>query len=209
MIRNLLLSIALISAPVAFTEIPSEIPSEEEPATSEVTSSDVIDVEDEKEPFDISKWLTPTLIAAITQVVTVLTVVIKLANDLKNLRKENHFSAQEMYNGVKAVIEPEVKKGVEKATVELLEPLYTKVDEITPILEVLVKMMVLLQEDTPESRLAALDLIGELGRVSAQQIEKSKKVIIDEVEAEQAKEQRIKSTIAEVAEKQVALMPID
>ena len=206
MIRNLLLSIALISAPVAFTEIPSEIPSEEEPATSEVTS---IDVEDEKEPFDISKWLTPTLIAAITQVVTVLTVVIKLANDLKNLRKENHFSAQEMYNGVKAVIEPEVKKGVEKATVELLEPLYVKVDEITPILEVLVKMMVLLQEDTPESRLAALDLIGELGRVSAQQIEKSKKVITDEVEAEQAKEQRIKSTIAEVAEKQVALMPID
>lgn len=208
MIRNLLLSIALISAPVAFTSVEepaTEIPSVEEPVTSEVTS----DVEDEKEHFDISKWLTPTLIAAITQVVTVLTVVIKMANDLKNLRKENHFSAQEMYNGVKAVIEPEVKKGVEKATVELLEPLYAKVDEITPILEVLVKMMVLLQEDTPESRLAALDLIGELGRVSAQQIEKSKKVIIDEVEAEQAKEQRIKSTIAEVAEKQVALMPID
>lgn len=209
MIRNLLLSIALISAPVAFTSVEepaTEIPSVEEPTTSEDTSSDV---EDEKEHFDISKWLTPTLIAAITQVVTVLTVVIKMANDLKNLRKENHFSAQEMYNGVKAVIEPEVKKGVEKATVELLEPLYTKVDEITPILEVLVKMMVLLQEDTPESRLAALDLIGELGRVSAQQIEKSKKVIIDEVEAEQVKEQRIKSTIAEVAEKQVALMPID
>ena len=90
-----------------------------------------------------------------------------------------------------------MQKAVETVTLPVCESIV----KIKPYLDTFIKVLALSQENTPQSRLAILDLLQEMGKQEI--VVNAIKVVNDEVKATTEKEEKLSKELKEVIEKPV------
>lgn len=198
MIKNLLLIGALTFAPLT-TEDETTPPTQE---TTPDTSTD--DTKKEDASFDwkawLEQWFTPSQVAMIMTWITYAGTIIGLIYKVVQLSKSNTLTAE----NVKTLIMKELGDKVDESVKAQLESAITSLTKTAErqneVLSLLAKVAALSQENTPESRIAILDLISRLGVVEKVDIDTAKEVINKEAEEKKAKEEETNSTVDAIIE---------
>ena len=194
-------------------ETTSETTSEEVSSVEEVTSSEVISsneisvtsetnvIEENKEKIEdkLNEWFSPQVVALIMSLLGYIGTILGLASSLKKLKKEKNLTAQD----VKEQVCAELEKVVSKQVVEKVAVYFDSADkmqkEIKDVLETFAKILALSQENTPESRVAILELIQRLGNNTNGMIETIKETIntqeIEKEEKKQANDEKLNKII--------------
>lgn len=215
--KKLLISLFLISglfvggkSLVVNAEEPTseEVSSIEEISSSEVISSSEISVssetnviEENKDKIEdkLNEWFSPQVVAMIMSWLAYIGTILTLVNNLKKLKKEKNLTAQD----VKEQVCAELEKVVSKQVVEKVAVYFDSADkmqkEIKDVLETFAKILALSQENTPESRVAILELIQRLGNNTNGMIETIKETIStqekEKEEKKQANEEKLNKII--------------
>lgn len=144
----------------------------------------------------------PNFIILATQVITVLAVVFKLASNVKTLTKQKNLTTKNVLDALMLEIPQEVAKGIEKVVAEIVLPLREDLNAIQPVLKDFGKILALSQENTPESRVAILNVISDMGKVvDKEQLDKARAVIELQVEQAKQKAEDVKAVIKEIETK--------
>lgn len=207
-----LLTLGLMTGTLLFTPVQSNTSNEtsivltSEEASSEVEQSSVeIEENEENAKFDFGEWLeknfTAEMITTIMSVLTSLAVVLKLASSLKDLAKKKAMTTEEVCNKVVEILETTNKESVLKSINDIVKPLEDKVGDITPVLNSFSKILALSQENTPESRLAILELIQSIGNISNKVVEDAKTEIVNQIEEEQKENKENIAILESIEEK--------
>ena len=141
------------------------------------------------------------MITTIMSVLTSLAVVLKLASSLKDLAKKKAMTTEEVCNKVVEILETTNKESVLKSINDIVKPLEDKVGDITPVLNSFSKILALSQENTPESRLAILELIQSIGNISNKVVEDAKNEIVNQIEEEQKENKENIAILESIEEK--------
>lgn len=153
---------------------------------SEITSEEIVIDETEKE-FDLGEWLsnifTKEFIANLGSIGVSLLAVLKVAKDNKILGSQKVTTPKEIAEMVKNELEKQEYSNFEN----YVEPLKELVNTSINSSKTLAKIISLTLENTPQSRLAILELIESLGAVDKEVIEASKEKINEEVVKQEEK----------------------
>lgn len=200
---------------VTETEVPTEdtsvISTEEPTENTEVTSATETEPTEptEPKPTDIvdyvgewvSEWLSPMTITSITAIVSLLGAVLYLINQLKKLAKDKALTTDDVCAKVTEALKTIGSETTNNAIIDVVKPIEERVDKMTPILVDFSKILALSQENTPESRIAILDIIEHLGTIGKEITDNSKKVVETEVAVIEEKKEETNKKIDEVIEK--------
>ena len=121
--------------------------------------------------------ITPEMITSGLSLLIILLSIIKVHLLVKQIIKDKNVSVEDTCKKIENTIE----KAKEKDVKQLVEPLSQDLVKFTKTLETFAKVLCLQQENTPESRLAILECIKELGTISANLVDKTKQVVENEV----------------------------
>lgn len=134
----------------------------------------------------VKEYLTPQTVTVITAVIMFLVAIIKLISMVKNLNKQK---AMTMDN-LKKALEEQNANEIAKAVVEVTMPIVEQVNKILPYLNTFAKILALSQENTPESRIAILNLIEQMGKEENEiLVNTAKKVISTQVEEDKKRKE--------------------
>ena len=184
-------------------ETTSETTSEEVSSVEEVTSSEVISsnevsetsetnvIEENKEKIEdkLNEWFSPQVVALIMSLLGYIGTILGLANSLKKLKKEKNLTAQDVKEQVCAELEKVVSKQVVEKVATYFDSAEKMQKEIKDVLETFAKILALSQENTPESRVAILELIQRLGNNTNGMIETIKETINTQEKEKEEKKQ--------------------
>ena len=138
------------------------------------------------------KVLTPETITLITLLLGVIGALLKCISSVKNLKIKNALTLENVENTLKESLQEQNKLELDRLVGEITSPLASEINGFKPVLEAFAKVLVLSQENTPNSKLAILELLSQMGRVDTQVVEKAKnEVIKQELEQQEKKEQVI------------------
>lgn len=190
--KRILMLLAVFVAFGCLFKVPS-ISKAEEVSETTTTTTEIVeektDTDTLNEDFDFGTWLqsyfTPEVIASIMSVITTLAVVLKMASTIKSLTKEKGLTASDVCDKVVNTLQSTNKEEIDKMVNEVIEPLCNKVNDIAPVLNAFAKILALSQENTPESRVAILNVIESLGSGAKTEVNDAKVSIEKEVEATQ------------------------
>jgi len=136
------------------------------------------------------KILTPETITLITLLLGVIGALLKCISSVKNLKIKNALTLENVEQTLKESLQAQNKIELDRLTAEITEPLATEINGFKPVLEAFAKVLALSQENTPNSKLAILELLSQMGKVDTQVVEKAKnEVIKQELEQQEKKEQ--------------------
>ena len=180
-----------------------ETTSEEVSSVEEVTSSEVISsnevsvtsetnvIEENKEKIEdkLNYWFSPQVVALIMSLLGYIGTILGLANSLKKLKKEKNLTAQDVKEQVCAELEKVVSKQVVEKVATYFDSAEKMQKEIKDVLETFAKILALSQENTPESRVAILELIQRLGNNTNGMIETIKETINTQEKEKEEKKQ--------------------
>lgn len=173
------------NAIVAYAE--GEETETEQPVETETTETEPTKIDEVKEWFD--KFFSPDKVAMYVSWLAYIATFIGLAVKLKQLKATNNLTLKNVSDEVKVVLKQTTSDEVAKKFDEMLPSVLATQEKTNAIMTIFAKILALSQENTPESRVAILNLIEELGAVSKEVIDNSKEVIEAGVKlAEQAKE---------------------
>lgn len=144
-------------------------------------------------------YMTPETITVITTVVLFLVALLKLVSVVKNLKTQH---ALTMDNLLK-LISAQNKEESEKARVELNQSVVKLINPMIPYFKTFAKILALSQEKTPESKVAILNLIEELGTIDANLLIEAKEQIKEEVKQEEKKKVETISKLEAIENKPV------
>jgi hypothetical protein len=178
------------------TEEPIEDTSVTEP-TEPTEPTDIVDYVGEW----VSEWLSPMTITSITAIVSLLGAVLYLINQLKKLAKDKSLTTDDVCAKVTEALKTIGSETTNNAILDVVKPIEERVDKMTPILVDFSKILALSQENTPESRIAILDIIEHLGTIGKEITDNSKKVVETEVAVIEEKKEETNKKIDEVIEK--------
>lgn len=134
------------------------------------------------------EWLTPQTITVITTVIMFLVAILKLISMVKTLNKQKALTMDNLL----AALEKQNKDEINKALVEITQPILETVKSIIPYLMTFSKILALSQENTPESRVAILNLLSEMNKTDNDAlIEAAKEIIETQTKAEQEKKEKL------------------
>lgn len=197
-VSGLSLNVAPVN-PTLYTDVTSSVV---ETPSSETSTDVIIDETEEEESFDFGKWMeehfTAETIATIMSVLTMLGVVLKLCASLKELAQKKAITTEEVCNKVSEILKTTNKESVEKSINDLVKPLEDKVGSITPVLNAFAKVLALSQENTPESRLAILELLQSIGNISDKVIDDAKKEVNSQIKQDEEKKETAISTLEKI-----------
>lgn len=164
---------------------------------SEITSEEIVVEDTEEKEFDLGEWLsnifTKEFIANLGSIGVSLLAVLKVAKDNKILGSQKVTTPKEIADMVRKELEKQEYSNFEN----YVEPLKELVNTSINSSKTLAKIISLTLENTPQSRLAILELIETLGAVDKEVIEASKEKINEEVVM---KEEKKAETIKELEE---------
>ena len=165
----------------------------EEEITSETTESTI------EEEFDIGEWLssifTKEFIANLGSIGVSLLAVLKVAKDNKILGSQKITTPKEIAEMVKEELSKQEYSNFEN----YVEPLKDLVNTSIASSKTLAKIISLTIENTPQSRLAILELIESLGVVDKKVIEENKEKITEEVKAKEEKKNEAIKELDEIS----------
>lgn len=145
----------------------------------------------------IKEYVTAERVTMVISVITTLLAVVKMASTMKSLKKSKETSVQEVLTSVQTTIKATATETTNEAIKNVLVPVSEQIARITPVLDTFAKILALSQENTPESRIAILELIKSLGAVAPTIIVQAKESIETEAKDEEAKKEE---TIAKLDE---------
>lgn len=209
MIKILLASALLVASPLMENTTTNEETTTETTTTTEETTTTETETktdEDKKveeqvnqvwEDFKVwaSKWLEPTTIATISSWITYLGTIIALIMKLRNAKINNSLTVEKVRDELNATLGDKVDVALKKELESYIPGLIDVINNQQKILEVFSKIMALSQENTPESRVAILNLIASLGVVDTTE---QKKAIEEQVKVEQEKQEEKDSTLESI-----------
>lgn len=140
----------------------------------------------------LKEYLTPQTIVTITAVISFLVALLKLVSVVKTLNKQK---AMTMSNLLTALTQLNTDL-YEKEKQELIRVINTLIQPLIMYSQTFAKVMALSQENTPESRVAILNLIQDMGSLNPEIIEQAKAVV---EEQETAKEEKKVAMIEELS----------
>ena len=130
------------------------------------------------------EWLTPQTITVITTVIMFLVAILKLISMVKTLNKQKALTM----DNLKVILSKQNELEIKKAVVEVTMPIVEQVKAIMPYLITFSKVLALSQENTPESRVAILELLADMGKQdNSALIEAAKGIIEQQVEEDKKK----------------------
>lgn len=148
----------------------------------------------------VKDYLTPQTITVITTVIMFLVAILKLISMVKTLNKQK---AMTMDN-LKTALEEQNANEIAKAVVEVTMPIVEQINKILPYLNTFSKILALSQENTPESRVAILNLIEQMGKEENEiLVNTAKKVISTQVEEDKKRKEEQNKKLDEIIEKPV------
>lgn len=137
----------------------------------------------------IKEYVTPERVTMVISVITTLLAVLKMATTMKSLKKTKETSVQDVLVAMRSEINKVASETTNEAILNVLKPISEQISTILPTLETFSKILALSQENTPESRVAILDLIQQLGSIPTNVIIESKNVIQEQVAVEEKKKE--------------------
>ncbi len=205
MIKTLLLISALTFTPMADEEVPTE-PTEGEttPVEEEKKEETTTTEEEKKEEFDIKAWLEkflePQQVAMIMTWITYAGTIIGLIYKVVALSKQNSLTAEKVKELIMSELGDKVDDSVKNQLASSITSVAKTVERQNEVLALLTKIMALSQENTPESRIAILELISRLGVVDKEDLDSAKETINKEIEEKKAVEEETNKTVDTIIE---------
>lgn len=134
----------------------------------------------------IKGYCTPQTITVITTLILFLVAILKLISTVKSLETQKAMTLGNLLEALKTYNAQEIKKGI----MQVVEPIVQEINMIKPYLTTFTKVLALSQENTPESRVAILELIEKMGKEDNDAlIETAKEVIATQVEDDKKKKE--------------------
>ena len=149
-----------------------EIPSTDEDVSHE-TSEEVPPVVDddtttEEEEFDLGAWFErnfpPEVISNIVQGIVLLGAVFKVLAYAKQLTKTHITSMDDVQKLLTEVLKNGINEEVAKAIDTMILPLREGINDMIPYFETFSKVLTLSQDNSPEARVAILNLLQDMGK---------------------------------------------
>ena len=151
----------------------------------------------EEKSFDFGLWLketfTPEVVAAIISAITAVGALLKMASSIKSLAKNKAKSADE--------IAELCAKAVNEAVSKYAQSLKDDSEANKKVMDKFAKILALSQENTPEARVAILELIQDLGTSSKEVkalAEGVKKAVDGQVEAAKKAKEAVDEKLDEI-----------
>lgn len=191
MIKELLLISALVGTPVVMADETTPT----EPVATETTTS---------EDFDwkawLEQWFTPQQVTMIMTWLAYISTIITIVYKLYHMAKSKTLSNENLKELIMKELGDKVDSSVKAQITAIAIPLLETEKKQEEVVAVLVKIMALSQENTPESRIAILNCISSLGVVDKQVLEQSKQAIDTQVKQEEAKKVATQEAVDKVIE---------
>ena len=173
------------NAVVAYAE--GEETETEQPVETE-TTTEPTKVDEVKEWVD--EWFSPDKVAMYMSWLAYIATFIGLAVKFAQLKKVNNLTLRNVSDEVKGVLELTISKEVAKKFDDMLPSVLATQEKTNAIMTIFAKILALSQENTPESRVAILNLIEQLGTVGQDVVNNAKEIIEQGVQlAQEAKEE--------------------
>lgn len=146
-----------------------------------------------EEVFDFGKYFkelfTPELITTIIAMIGALSSIFALIKNVRTLAKQNSGTIKDVISAVQTKMDENNDANITK----VISPLAKKMEKIEDTEEILIKVLALMQDTTPQSKLALLDLLASIGKVKDDTIVKAKEnVEKQELAQKENKEKAIK-----------------
>lgn len=119
----------------------------------------------------------PVTFATILSFIVYLTTIIKGVSNIKSLKFKNSETLTSVKGAVLFSVKSEIATAVKTEMAIYMPELIENSRKQTEILKEMAKVFTLQQENTPESKLAILQVIENLGIISSKTIESSKKIV--------------------------------
>lgn len=189
-LKSAMLIGALLVSPMAEETQPVEPPTQEKQEETE---------------FDIkewlAQWLTPQQVAMVMTWVAYAGTIIGLIVKLYQLAKTKSLSNENVKDLIMKELGDKVDKSVQDNLATSIVAINKTIERQNEVLALLAKVSALSQENTPESRVAILELISRLGVVDKEDIEKAKETIKEEVKTKREIEKATNESVDKVIEK--------
>lgn len=210
---RLLATIGLLSAGVGagitIGNTPMEVRGEEssEPvASSEIAQSSAVSSETAaatpatETGWDafVKQYLTADKVAMYMSWVAYIGTIIGLVANINKLKKANNLTLKSVSDEVKKELRDNIGKEVKEQTERFLPSILATQEKTNEILKAFSKMMALSQQNTPESRVAILELIESLGTLGKEVTESAKTAIDEEVKAIEEHKEKIEDRLDEI-----------
>lgn len=170
------------------------------PSSSMETTSVVVSEGSSEEPSDgnavdevrewVDRFLSPDKVAMYMSWVAYIGTIIGLVASIKRLKQNNNLTLKNVSDEVQGKLELIVSKQVADQFGKIAPKIIEGQEQANEIMAIFAKILALSQENTPESRVAILDLIEKLGTVSRDITETAKEAIEEgKVFAEETKKE--------------------
>lgn len=133
-------------------------------------------------------YITPETITVCITLFSFLVALLKLVSVVKDLKTQKAMTMENLMKNLSVQNTEEF----EKEKQDLMKVIMDLIQPLLKYSEVMAKVLALSQENTPESRVAILELIQSLGTIDANLIEQAKTLVAkQEVEKEEKKQAKI------------------
>ena len=173
----------------------------EEESAAEIEQTEEIAVVDEKKNDWVDQWFAPDKIAMYFTWLAYIGTIIGIAVNLAKVRKMNHLTLKNVSDELKEVLKANITDSVNVGLDKYLPQIAAGQEKANKIMEIFAKVLALSQEDTPESKVAILNLIQELGTVGQELINNSKEIIEASQKAIEEHQEEVEERLDEIIEK--------
>lgn len=171
-------------------------------AEEEVEPAEPVAVEEENNAWEnfVKEWFSAEKVAMYLSWIAYIGTIIGLVANLKKLKASNNLTLKNVTDEVKTAMEQLVGAEMEKQVEKFLPNLVEVQAKTNDILKTFSKILALSQENSPESRVAILQLIEDLGTAGKEVVENAKEVIEQEVEAVKEHKEVIEAKLDKIIE---------
>lgn len=175
--------------------------------TDEEKKDDSTSTDDEKKEEtknELKEWLSkffePQQVAMIMTWIAYISTIIGLFYKFYQMAKEKNLTAKNVKDEIMSELGDKINESVANQLTTSVLSISKMVKNQNEVLALLTKVMALSQENTPESRVAILELISQLGVVKDEEIEEMKETINKEVEDKKAAEEETNKSVDTIIE---------
>ena len=191
---------------------PSEVVDTTETPNTTVTpvvvteqKEEVTETQKEETKNESKDWakeiFSPSNIAMYFTWLAYIVTIIGLAANIKRLRQSNNLTLKNVSTDVKKVLNADIQASVTEMFDKYLPTLVAAQEKSNKIMSIFAKILALSQENTPESRIAILDLIKELGVVEQELVTTAKQIVEDGQKAIEEHKESMNKQLDEIIEK--------
>lgn len=144
-------------------------------------------------------YITPETITTCITVFTFLVALLKMVSVIIDLKKQNAMTMEKLLKNLSIQNAEEYEK--EKDAI--INALITLIKPLIEYSEAMAKVLALSQENTPESRVAILEIIQSLGMIDKNLIEQAKTIVDKEVTTNEEKKQAMVEQLEAIENKPV------